>query len=175
MSVATFEEMNRAAEVAAAKVRPASILDFEELRQEAWVAVLECMTRYRPERGVPFPGYACKAGVYACQRASWMAIRDHARQALLELDAFEDPVLEEDAGVGFSRREWKREIRREVRRILSEPGIDPDAFRLVLRDATAGEIAAEKGCSTQKVYNDSWEIRRRFRASPILRRLWRER
>ena len=174
MNVATFEEMNRAAEVAAARVRPASILDFEELRQEAWVAVLECTTRYRPETGVPFPGYAWKAGVYACQRASWMAIRDHARQALLELDLGE-PDLEEDAGTKFTRKEWKRGVRTEVRRILVEPGIDPDALRLVLRDATAGEIAAEKGCSTQKVYNDSWEIRRRIRSSPILRRFWRER
>lgn len=175
MNVATFEEMNRAAEVAAAKVKPQSLLEFEELRQEAWVAVLECTARFQPEFGVPFPGYACKAGVYACQRASWMAIRDHARQALLELDQFNNPDHEEDAGTAFTRREWKKGIRLEVRRILTEPGIDPDAFRLVLRDATAGEIAAEKGCSTQKVYNDSWEIRRRLKASPILRRLWRER
>ncbi len=175
--MATYGEMKRAAEIAAARVRPRSLLGFEELVQEAWVAALEARERFDPDRGTPFAAYATKAGQFRCERASWRTVRDRERRETLELrEEWEAKQPEKDPGDRLDHRAWRRAVRAEVRKVLASSGPrQADALRLVLRSATAGEIAEERGVKPQQVFNESWEIRRALRESSELQRLWRDR
>ncbi len=172
---ATYGEMKRAAEIAAAKVKPRSHLAYEELVQEAWVAVLSCQDNFDPKWG-PFGAFAMRAGMYRCERATWRSVRDHARRVLLELqETLEAREPVEDASIQLDRRAWRRAVRAKVRQILAAETRKVEALRLILRTATAKEIAEERGIGAQQVFNESWELRRALRESPELQRLWRER
>ena len=174
----TPEGMRRAAEVAAARVKPVSHLSFEELVQEAWVAVLSCVDTYDPEKaaGVPWEAYATRAGIFACRRLAWKATKDETwigrTKEALERDPHEPERLPDDK---LDVERWRAEVRAEVRQILADPAIDPDAIRLTLRHTTAADLAREKGQRPQKIINGSWEIRRRVKESAALKRLWKER
>lgn len=167
----TYEEMAKAAEVAAAKVCPRSHLGYDELYQEAWKAILECRRTYDSSRGVTFGAYAYRAGLYACQRAHHGALRDHVRQAQLEV-RLEVPEETEPPDKEFDRKQWRDLVKDEVRKVLLEPGVNPEAIRLVLQASTAKELAVQQGKQQQTIYNDCWQLRRRLKESPTLQRLW---
>ena len=116
-------------------------------------------------------------GQFRCERVSWRTVRDHARREALELrEELEAKEPEEDPGDRLDRRAWRRTVRAEVRRVLATSGPrQADALRLVLRSATAWEIAEERDVKPQQVFNESWEIRAALRASTKLQRLWRDR
>ena len=172
---ADYEVMRRAAESAAAKVARRGHLEWEELRQVGWTAILEAAERYDPSRGTPFGAFAHRAAIYACERACWRAIRDSVRQACLRLRIYDVESVDAEQSSNFDHAEWEREVRAEVRKILAEGEVTPDAMLLVLRERKAKDLAADLGCSVDKIYNESWELRKRLRASKELARLWRNR
>ena len=165
-------EITRAAEVSALKAhKMGSSLPLEDLRQIAWLAVLDSTETFNPSYGVPFAGYACQAGIYACRRASWASIKDHVKGVLL---ISLEPEFVESSEQIFDRKEWKRRVRKEVRKILAEPEVEPQIIRLFLKTSSAKEIAKEKNQPIQSVYNKSSELRRKLKSSKSLETLWSE-
>ncbi len=136
----------------------------EDLRQEAFAAVVKARRSFSPERG-EWSGYA--------YRAAWLAIASYlvaesspvtrkekgapnpARRAPEEaLNAY---ISADNVEGDYSEVEWQRRVRAR----LSALSDDPDVIRILLQETTPAQVAVERGETVSRLYGLVSEARAR--------------
>jgi hypothetical protein len=193
--LATHKEIKRVAETAASKVKSWSPLPWDELHSIAMLTIFEAGRTFKPDHGTPFTAYAYMAAVRECERKSEQELRrstrelavalhgdrrrlDQARKdeqisgvtRILRRAATDDPTADQT----LDAEEWRAGVQDTLRDLLT-PAEIRGVLPLILRDKTAQELATERGVSVSRVYNDSYAVRGRLKASPALRALWSNR
>lgn len=155
--------------------------DLNDLRQEAWVAVLEAEQTWRPDGGASRATYAHRAAVLRLRDYLWRASKPVTGprgrgERLRGLRAAPDAVLtwhEAPDPLEVERAErWWAELRELVTAVVLHDRHGKIAARALLGPETAIEIARDIGRSTSLVYERSRQARRRIAEDAELRRAY---
>jgi RNA polymerase sigma factor (sigma-70 family) len=154
--------------------------DVNDLRQEAWVAVLDAQRTFDPTRGVPLHGYAWRAAVNALRTYTWRAgspvyapIKKLDQLAGLTRDELdlELPGGSEGQDDRLHDSRASTDLESRVRHLLNR-GRYGMAVQLTLLDGVPPrEVALLCGVPVTHIWEANNAAKRRLRADPTLRRL----
>jgi len=169
-----LEHDHIAKSVASSYLRSCRWADWEDLRQEAWVAILQARGTWDGNRGVPFPAYARRAAVLSVHRYLWRSGKPvsgpperlkEAAPAVADVPV-EDLVAPEPPEI--SGRGLAIFLRLALGIVL---GIRDGAAaaRVLLKGEKPGLVARETGIPARRVYHVSCLARKRLRGNRWLK------
>lgn len=173
-NIPEFEELEKIAEKSAAYVaRDQSRMSIDDLRQEAWVALLSfAVPFYDPALG-PFRPWAWRSIVRPLVWAACRQEKPHARREEIERRVdwhVEDAPLEEQV----EARLWRARVVEVIREILEEPGVEPADVLVLSQERTVVEHAKIRDEPPGRVRKRCAELRTRIARSSEVRRLYEE-
>lgn len=161
-------------------------LELDDLRQEAWVAVLEAERTWRPDGGASLGTYTSRAASRRLRRFIWeqrapVTGPQHRPEALRGISRAPEVVLADRSHdpLAVEREErWWAKLRKMVRRAYRDGPRGDVALQLLLRASrrrkASEEIAAEIGMSKYTVLRASGAARRRVRGDHEIKRAYLE-
>lgn len=190
---ATMEELHEAAKTVAAKYKSrCKWADFDDLFQEAWVAIVLASRSFNPERGTPFAGYAMSGGFQYTRTFVWQsgspvhAGRNHLEQLqgvtkastdVLDTSAFAVTPGTDEARMASAQRD--RQLDAIIALALQgDSRIELDyrvLMELVSGDAKPKEVAEEVGCAVSFVTQQRQLAADLLSSTPELFQIWRDR
>lgn len=165
-----------------------------DLEGEASIAVLTASSRWDPQVGVPFDGYAARAAANALHNYLWResgpvtggmhdprAIRGPLRRASLEIEDDEghaSPRPEVSVGAqqldALSEASWRLRVRERIREVLKQVRNGDLAIEVMTRGRTADEVRESKQAKIVRVYDSVYHARRAIKDDPEMCKLFLE-
>jgi len=154
----------------------------EDLRQEAWAALLKAVHHWDPRVGAPLEAYLWRAANYALRPFVWKnaSIASASYRQLAELfkhhraqlnESIVDPAPSADEVIEEAR--WRRAIRKELARIFASDKDGSLAEAVLMAGYKPLQVAHVLDVPVQRVYSASAQIRRRIESDYTLFKLWR--
>lgn len=151
--------------------------DVDDMKQEAWLAVLEAQQTHDPARGVELSWYAWRAALYAVKNMTWrMSSAAHVPQKKQQLARElrrvpvdnEAPAIDRTADEKLHDLRWQKAVEQQVNQALLQAPHGAALKRILINGEKPVDVAADLGMDVTALWRATGNVRRRMKIDPLL-------